>query len=195
MYMRTLNFNRLMFILILAVLAAPGLLMAADQRTIPLDLYLIIDTTEGFREAREETVAWINEQVLDRLLQEGDRLVIWSAGTTARIIHTETIGAGKDDAKNKVRNLEITGRNADFTGALREASSRASQENPGGNRISYTLLVSASAENLAPSIETGSAGLFRWFRTEKYDRWQALVVDPNINQRVHQAAAAYMASR
>jgi len=179
---------------IITVFTAPQL-RAADRRTMPLDLYLIIDSSEGFSEARDETVAWINEQVIDRLLQEGDRLVIWSAGPSARLIHSETVGARKDDAKNKVRNLEISGKTPDFTGALREASARANQENPDGKRISYTLLVSASAENLAPAIERGSAGLFRWFRTEKYARWQALVADPNINQKVRQAAASYMSGR
>jgi len=185
--------RRLFYLLIFAVILTPNI--RADTRKMPLDLYLIIDASEGFREAKDETVAWINEQVIDRLLQEGDRIVIWFAGTGARMIHSETVGARRDEAKNKIRNIDISGNNPDFMGALRDAASRASRENPDGKRISYTLLVSASAENLAPAIETSSAGLFRWFRTEKYARWQAIVADPGINQKVRSAAAAYMSGR
>ena len=192
--MKTQFTFKLLCLFVLAVLLAPGFLQAADQRTIPLDMYLIIDTSEGFREARSETIAWINDQVIEKLLQEGDRLIIWSAGPSARIIHTETISAKKDEAKEKLRNIEISGKNADFSGALREAASRAASDNPGRNRISYTLLVSGSAENLAPALE-GNPRLFRWSRAEKYSRWQVLVADPNIDQRVRQAAAAYMSNR
>jgi len=192
--MKTQFYRKLTCIVFFAVLLAPHLLPAADQRTIPLDLYLIIDASEGFRDARNETIAWINEQVIDRLLQQGDRLVIWSAGSSARIIHTETIGARKDEAREKLRNLEISGGRADFSGALRDAASRAARDNPNKARISYTMLVSGSAENLAPAL-TGNASLFRWSRAEKYARWQVLVADPNIDQRVRQAAASYMSSR
>jgi hypothetical protein len=176
-------------------LLGSGFLKAEDQRNIPLDLYLIVDASEGFREARDETVTWINTEVIDRLLQNGDRLVIWSAGDTARIIHSETIGSQKDEAKQKLKNLEIQGRNADFSAAIREAASRSERDSAGGKRISYTLLVSGSAKALAPALEGSSASLFRWSRAEKYSRWQAMVVAPNIGEKVRQAAAAYMSSR
>jgi hypothetical protein len=46
----------------------PALLRADDSRTIPLDLYLIIATTERFRETGGEIVDWINEQFIDHML-------------------------------------------------------------------------------------------------------------------------------
>jgi len=177
-----------------ALLSAPSVLQAADQRKIPLDIYLIIDTSEGLIPARSEIIGWVNDQVIDRLLQEGDRLVIWSAGPAAKIIYTETIGSTKDKAKNELLNLDVSGSSADFSAALSDAASRAARENPDRNRISYTILVSSSAENLAPSLDDSNS-LFRWSRAEKYSRWQVLVADPNIDQRVRQAAASYMNSR
>jgi hypothetical protein len=188
--MKTLNFKTFLMVFLVLFLM-PAYLRAEDSRTIPLDLYLIIDTSERFRENSGEILAWINEQVIDRMLQEGDRLVIWSAGETSGIIYSETIGAGTDDVKNRLRNLEIQGRNPDFSSALREAASRAARDS--ANRLSMTLLVSSSAANLAPSLETGSAGLLRWSRVELYSRWQALVVAPAIDAEVRRAAAAYMA--
>jgi hypothetical protein len=179
-------------IISLLLLAISAFLYAEDQRTIPLDLYLIIDASEKFQETRDETAAWINEQIIERLLQEGDRLVIWSAGDTATIIHTETIGANKDEAKSKIANLDTRGRSADFSGALQDATTRAAAA--GTNRISMTMLITSSAETLASSIGSGS-GLFRWSRVEQFSRWQALVVAPAIGDRVRRAAAAYMSGR
>ena len=172
-----------------------GFLRAEDRRIIPLDLYLIVDASEGFRETMDETVAWINTEVIDRLLQEGDRLVIWSAGDSTRIIYSETLGSNKDEAKKKLESLEIQGKNANFTAAIREVASLSSQNARDGKRISYTLMVSGSAETLAPALEANTVGLFRWSRVDKYSRWQALVVDPNIGEKVRRAAAAYMSSR
>ncbi|MCL2833965.1 MAG: hypothetical protein FWD78_12405 [Treponema sp.] len=192
--MKTQFLRKILLMVSLGVFLTPFHLKAADQRTIPLDMYLIIDTSEGFRDTQSETINWINDQVIDRLLQEGDRLMIWSAGPAAQVIYTETIGAKKDDAKAKLLNLTISGRNADFSGALRDAASRAAKDNPDRKRISYTMLVSGSAENLAPALG-GSGNLFRWSRAEKYDRWQILVADPNIAQRVSRAAASYMGTR
>jgi hypothetical protein len=176
----------------LLFLAIPAFLAAEDRRSMPLDLYLIIDASERFRETRDEIAAWVNGQIIDRLLQEGDRLVIWSAGDTATIIHTETIGASKDEAKNTVANLDARGRSADFGSALQQASSRAAATS--ANRLSMTLLISGSAENLASSLGSGS-GLFRWSRVEHFSRWQALVIAPAIGDKVRRAAAAFMSGR
>jgi hypothetical protein len=187
--MKTLNFKTFLMVFLVLFLM-PAFLKAEDGRTIPLDLYLIIDTSERFRENSSEILTWINEQVIDRMLQEGDRLVIWSAGETAGVIYSETIGAAKDEVKNRLQNLDIRGGNADFGGALRDAASRAARDS--ANRLSMTLLVSSSAANLAPSLG-GTAGLFRWSRVEQYSRWQALVVAPAIDAQVRRAASAYMA--
>jgi len=57
------------------------------------------------------------------------------------------------------------------------------------------MLITASAEGLKPAINTSGQGLLRWFRSEKYERWQVLIVGPDIGRKVQQAAAAYMSSR
>ena len=192
--MRATNFRKFISALAFLVILIPGLLKAEDLRSIPLDLYLIVDASEGFQRTREEAVAWINDEVIDRLLQEGDRLVIWSAGETARIMHSETIGSEKNEAKQKLENLEILGRSADISTAIREAVLR-SQRDTGPDRISFTLMVGGSAGILAPALRGNTAGLFRWSKAVKYSRWQALVLAPGIGEDVRKAAAAYMASR
>jgi hypothetical protein len=172
----------------------PGLLFAADERSLPVDFYLVVDGSSGLRDAKDEATAWINSNVIDLILQEGDTLTIWSAGDRAQIVFAETIGPNREGPREKLKNLGISGETADFTGALKEAAARA---NSAGNakRLAVTMVVSSSAEALAPSLDGGSGGLFRWSRVDEYARWQALVVAPGIGEKVSKAAAAYMSGK
>ena len=188
-----MNFMKITWLWVFLFLLIPSFLQAENQRLIPLDMYLIVDATEGLREVRSEVVAWINEDVIERRLQPGDRLMIWSAGDTAALVHSETVGSQKNTAKGIIENLEIRGRRADFSTAVQEAASRE-RETTGEGRMSYVLVVSSSVGNLAQALGGSSAPLFRWSRAERSSRWQAMVVAPNIAERVRQAATAYMNS-
>jgi hypothetical protein len=173
----------------------PGFLRAGDTRTIPLDMYLIVDGSSQNQASKNEIVAWIGEQIIDRLLKDGDGLTIWSAGSKSQVLFSETLGGanGKDAVKAKLGAVDASGGVPDFSGALRDAVSRAGRG--GSDRIKYTILVSGSAGALAPALTGRDANLFRWSRVEEYSRCRILVVAPDINARVRQAAAAYMAGR
>jgi hypothetical protein len=174
---------------------APVFLRAEDKRSLPLDLYLIVDGSTLLTVGKDEAVAWISREIIDRILREGDSLTIWSAGNKARIIYSETVGARKDEVKEKLRSLDTSGKGADFTGALGEAVSKASRDAGDRKRLKVTMVVSGSAESLAPALEGDSAGFFRWSKVDEYARWQALFVAPGIGDKVRRAAAAYMSGR
>jgi hypothetical protein len=184
----------MLFVWVFLVSVVPEL-SAQDLRKTPLDLYLIVDVTENFQEDQEEIITWINEDVIDRLLQEGDRLIIWTVGDTTRIMHLEILDTDIVYGRQKINDLSIEGKNADFSTSLQEAASLYAQNMATGGRFSYMLLVSSSAEALASAMTGSSAALLRWFRVEKSSRWQALELAPGIGDRVRQAAAAFMRSR
>ena len=169
-------------------------LQAEDRRTIPLDLYLIIDGSSSLKDSKNDTIAWINNQVIDRILINGDKVTIWTAGDKAQVIYSDTITS--PDAikvvKDKLTGIDTGAAKADFTTALKEAGSKISQTQ--GNRLAFAMVIAASAEGLEPTIATNSQGLLRWFRSEKYERWQVLIVAPDIGKKVQQAGAAYMSS-
>ena len=192
--MRNTNLRKTIILIILVGFVP--LLNAEDKRSLPLDMYLIIDGSSSLESSKSETIAWINDQVIDRILMDGDKITIWTAGERARIIHSDTLSgaAGKKEIKDKLAALETGGKAADFSGALSDVASRLSQSS-GQNRLPYTMLVTASAEGMEPALSGSSQGLFRWFRSEKYERWQVLVVAPDIGRKVQQTAAAYMSSR
>ena len=176
---------------LLAAFLAP--LGAEDVRAIPLDMYLIVDGSSALQNSKNDTIAWINQQVVDRILADGDRLTIWAAGDRAQVIYSDTVSAaGKAGIKEKLRALDTGGKTADFSGALGEASSRL----PGtaSDRLAVTMLITGSAENLEPALAKNAQGLLRWFRSEKYERWQVLIVAPDLGKKVQQAGAAYMSA-
>jgi len=181
-------------LLILTVLVSilPGL-FAQDRRTIPLDVYLVIDGSSALESSKTDVVSWINQELVDRILADGDKITVWNAGDQARIIYSDTVSSsGKNALKDRIKDINTQGRSADFSGALRDVSSRVTQTP--ADRISYTLLITASAEVMEPALSGSSQNLFRWFRSEKYERWQVLVLAPDIGEKVRQNAQAYMRS-
>ena len=187
------NIRIFLILIVLVIFLFP--LSAEDNRTIPLDLYLVIDGSSYLQNCKNDAISWINDQVVDRILVNGDRITIWTAGDSAQLIYSDTISdqSGKKGIKDKLAVVDTGGKKADFSGALREAASKVSQTAKG--RLAVTMLITASAEALEPAITGSGQGLLRWFRSEKYERWQVLVVGPGIGKEVHQAAAAYMGSR
>ena len=192
--MKNVNFRKLIFLIVL-VRFLP-LLNAEDRRTIPMDMYLIIDGSASLEKSKNEAMAWLSDQVVDRILVDGDKITIWAAGDRTQLIYSDTLSgeAGKKDIKDKLQALSAGGKTADFPGALRELESKVSQQAGNQARFSYSMLITASAEGLEPALTGSAQGLLRWFRSEKYSRWQVLIVAPDIGKKVQQAAAAYMST-
>jgi hypothetical protein len=174
------------------LLLLPGFLFSGDVRNRPLDMYLVIDGSSHLEGVKGKALDWISREVVDSILQEGDRLTIWSAGEKARIIFEETLGAsGKEGVKEKLKSLDTGAPSPDFSGALRDAA-RARARQAGEGRISYTLLVSGTAGGLGTSLAGASLDLIRYSRVEEFKGWRVLVVAPEIETKVKQAAAAFI---
>jgi len=166
----------------------------AQERRIPLDLYLIIDGSTALDTAKTEAISWINGQVLDPILMDGDRVTIWDAGDRAQVIHSGVLSgaAGKEEIKNKLLAfcMKTKGNRADLTEALKQAAARVSQTAPG--RLPYTMLITASAQELEPVLTGSAKNLLRWFRYERYGPYLVLVIAPDIGSKAREAALEYM---
>ena len=191
--MRKCNMSRILFLIILVGIIT--LSNAEDKRVIPLDMYLIVDGSSSFREAKTDTVSWFNTQIVDRIFLEGDKVTIWSAGDSAEIVHSDEItnSDAKNDIKGKLQSLSADGKSADFTGALKDLQTRL-PGTPAG-RLPVSMLVTANAGGLGSVITGNSQSMLRWSRSEKYERWQALIFAPDIGRKVSQAAQEYMNSQ
>jgi hypothetical protein len=173
--------------LILALCAGFSPLSADETRSVNIEVNLIIDGSAALATVLDEVTLWVSGNLVDRRLQEGDRIHIWNAGETAEIVYSGTLksDAEKEQVRQTLRSLPAKGGTADFTGALREAAARSS------GRMSYTLLVSASPAALSPALTGPESGLMRFSRIEEFPGWRLIIVALNIDSRVRQAAAAY----
>jgi hypothetical protein len=189
------NTRKCLFIILIILVGFISVINADDRRVIPLDLYLVIDCSESINSVKNDTFAWVYASIIDRLLVEGDKVTIWSAGDKAQIIHNGEISAsgGKSEIRDLLQSLATNGKSADFSGALKDLEPRVSGTSQ--NRLPYTVLVASSAEKLESALAGSSKNLLRWSRSEKYSGWQILVVAPDIAPKVRQAAASYMSSQ
>ena len=166
----------------LAVLSLSPL-FGADRA--PINVNLIIDSSASFTAAKPEITAWINGR-LDQILNDGDKITVWSAGASSRVIYTSTISgqSDKDAAKKSVNDLTGAGTSADLSGALRNAANAQSG-------FSYTLLISASSSALSSLLSGPQSSLMRFSRVEEFSGWRAVVVGLNMNEKIKKAATAF----
>ncbi|MDR2021449.1 MAG: hypothetical protein LBQ14_11870 [Treponema sp.] len=168
-----------------ALCLAPVFLFGADLRTLPADVYVILDVSPAMGDRREEAVKWLCDDLIDGRLLEGDTLTILAAGDKTELIFSGSLNAAeKEAAKQALRRTPAGGGPADYPGALRETASRQTAKT---GRMSYTLLISGTT---GPSAASG--GLVRYSRVDEFSGWRVLTVGLGIDQRVKTAAAAFM---
>jgi hypothetical protein len=187
MYVKNVEKHALLLFLI--VLLCPLGANALDSRSIPIEVNLIMDGSRAMKNTGKEAADQVGSCLVDQILQEGDRLTVWEAGATARIVYSETLrGEGfREEIKTLLRSLNSGGDTADFTGALREAAARNSE-----GKMTYTMLVSGSPASLSPSLPDSGTNLLRFSRVRDFPSWKILIVALDINTRVRETAAAYM---
>jgi hypothetical protein len=185
--MKLFSIRIFMFSGILLCVSAVFSAFASDQRYIPLEVNVIIDSSEYIAPAGEEPVRWLSGHLIDGILKAGDSVCIWDAAPQARIIYQGTIKDEntKDEIKKALLPRKTQGKTADFEGALRAA---ARQSSSGKDQISYTVLICGSSQ---PSLTETAARMLRYSKTEIFSGWRAMIAALDIGDRVRQAAAAY----
>jgi hypothetical protein len=169
---------------VLGLLLAPvPRAVAADGRTAPVTVNLIIDgSLQG-----GEAAAWICSYVVDGMLREGDYLRIWLAGEKVQSLYGEVFKAANAEA---VKALIRTGSGgtgtADLGGALRAAA-----QSPGTGIMTYTLLVSSS-RGLSPANLGAAVSYLRYSRVMEFSGWRALVIGTALGPQVQAAAGAFL---
>ena len=174
--------------LLLALFAVFSPLYGAEARGAHIEINLIIDGSAALANVRGDVTDWVSGNLIDRCLQEGDRITVWNAGGKAEVVYSDTLknASGKESLKKALAGISGAGNSPDFAGALQEAVSRSTAGN-----ITFTLLVSASPAALSPILLGPNAGLMRFSRIEEFRGWRAVVIALNIDSRVRQAAASY----
>ncbi|MDR2748153.1 MAG: hypothetical protein LBB77_12010 [Treponema sp.] len=161
-------------------------------RSGPIDINLIIDGSLYIGETGAR--AWICEQLVDGMLQEGDYLRIWIAGDEAAILYQGILEAGGREAvKDLIQRPPPGSLSADFAGALRAALEAGVSENR-SPLMTYTLLVSSS-KALSPAHIGAALPYLRYSRVLDFSGWRALVIALDIGQQVREAADSFLSDR
>jgi hypothetical protein len=178
----------------LLVLLPSAQIWGEDDRSTPVDMYIIIDSSSSMDRGKEEAVNWLCSTVIDGIAKAGDSLSIWTAGAKPELIYSKNVSAEtKEEAKNLIRQIRFSGSAADYKGALNEAQARV-LAGPGG-RMTYTLLVSGANPKDPPIKEAESAGLLLYSRVESFSGWKVFTVGLDISARVRRSADSYMKNR
>jgi hypothetical protein len=195
-----INFRRFCAFLLVFLPFFPKMLFGADERTVPVDMYLVFDGSSAIKNGKNGAAQVICDSIVDGMLQNGDTLTIWIASEKAEKAFSAVIDGPeqKEKVKNLIRSVNAGGSYADFAGALREAVSM--QRSQGGAAIPYTLLIAGSTTAMAPGTANGIRGAetlayLRYSRVEEFSGWRAMVAGLVLDQQIQQAAAAYMSSR
>ena len=153
----------------------------------PINVNLIIDGSSSLEEVKAEIIPWLNGR-LDQVLVNGDRVTVWLAETTVRVLFSGTVNnqADKEAVKEQIRGISGSASTPDFAGALRAAAGLSSPS------FSYTLLISASPENLSSVLSGPQANHLRFSRIQEFSTWRAVIVGLNLDARVQRAARAFM---
>jgi hypothetical protein len=162
---------------------------AADIRTVPMNINVILDGSREMRPFMDEAAAWLCDYLVEGLLSEGDQLRIWIAGEKAQRVYSGLLGGRewKETVKNTFRSLVPQAGGADFAGALGEAA-----QSPGGGDIpAYTILVCGSSGGFSPEGE--GAAYLRYSRNREFAGWRVVTVALDAGPGIRKAVQAYLA--
>ena len=162
----------------------------ANDRTTPIDVYIIVDSSSAMEKGREEAVNWLCTTIIDGFLLQEDRIWIWTAGSRPELVYSGTI-QNKEEIKTVIRSIRYQGNAADYRGALEEARNQARKS----NRTNYTLLISGSGAKDPPQREAESAGLLRYSRVESFSGWRVLTIGLDLGPKVSRSSAYYKTRR
>lgn len=163
-------------------LAALSPAMAQDARKGLVDAFVVLDLSSTMAPALGDAVSWVCGTVVDGMLQDGDSIAVYAAGSSVRQVLQGTIGADldKETVKATVRGLEPeqgpTARTADLSGALGAVSAAIRSRDRSG-RLAWVVLASAMA---ADGAGRDTARRLRYSRIVDHPGWREIVVGLDI---------------
>ncbi|MDR0388903.1 MAG: hypothetical protein LBH73_02415 [Spirochaetaceae bacterium] len=177
-------FGKQVFLAVLLLCSLP--VFGADQRNRAIDVYVIFDESTLNSSSRAEAAQWLCDTIIDRVLQNGDYLVICSPRGPEILFNKAISGEEqKTEAKNLVRNIPGGRGEPNYAAALRAAARRGA-----AGRIAYTLLIGGAGMGVSQAGDV--AELLKYSRTDSFSGWKIITVGLGVDSRAGSAAASYM---
>jgi hypothetical protein len=156
-----------------------------------MNINVILDGSRDMRAFMDEAAAWLCDYLVEGVLAGGDRLNIWIAGEEVQRAYSGVLDGEewKETVKEIFRSATPEAGQADFTGALREASRY--QDGNGGDIPGYTILVCGSSGGLV-SLGGEGAAYLRYSRNREFSGWRVVTVALNAGPGIREAVQAYL---
>jgi hypothetical protein len=172
----------------------PAPVSASDIRTETLDMFIIIDGSSALSTGKDAAAGWLCDYVVDGILRDGDRLTIWVASASAQELFSAALSGAdsKASVKSLIRSVNLRGDAADYSSALKAAAGKEAS----AQGMAYTLIISGVRSGYGSFPQAREeAALLRYSRVLDFAGWRAFVVSQGMDNRVRQAAAAFMDSQ
>jgi hypothetical protein len=164
---------------------------AADIRTVPINVNVILDGSREMGPFMDEAAAWLCDYLAEGVLSEGDHLRVWIAGEKAQAVYSGILNGGdwKETVKKTFRSFAPEAGRADLAGALGEAALATGGRD--GEIPAYTVLVCESSRGLS-SLEAEGAAYLRYSRNREFAGWRVVTIALDAGPGIRKAVEAYL---
>lgn len=172
-----------------------GSVLAEDRRTEAIDAYLLIDRSAAMATSGPAAAQWLCDQVVDGLLQSGDRVTLWAFSEKSEKITEMTLSTpdSKEALKKAIRSVGGDSGTANFSGVLHAVAAMEAARID-RNPIAYVLLASPLVRESAASggNDAEAAALLRFSRIEDHPGWKAVTLGLGLEHRARTAATLFI---
>jgi hypothetical protein len=188
--------EKLSFLVILLLWALPLVLcFGQDERSKPVEVYLLFDNSASMQGSEQEAGAWISGHLADNILQVNDSLTIWSFAD-APVEEFSGIITGEetmDEIKNILSSIAVNSSSGAYETAFEELQRKAVSHAQYAH--AYIILVAGISEQNSSLFSTEAADVLKYSLSKDFSGWKVMIVSFGIEQKVKAAAAAYMSSQ
>jgi hypothetical protein len=185
--------EKMQFMIFLLITMLPiSLCFAEDERTKPVNVYVLFDNSVSMQGNEQEAAAWLSEHVADTILQTGDTLTILSVSNAPVEEFSGTINGPEDITEVKTILSSFTSNDSagNFRGAFENLESKLAS-----NSQSYIILVTGMSLQTSFLSSAEAMHYLTYSRTQDFPGWKVMIISMDIEQKVKAAAAAYMRSQ
>jgi hypothetical protein len=181
-------------IFLLTLMLPLSFCFGADERSNPIEVYLMFDNSISMKDNGSEAAAWISEYITDKILQTDDALTIWLAADMPVLEFSGRISSPEieEEIKTILTSVEFTNSAGNYAAALGELKKNAVSHAEYAH--SYIIFVTGMSGQNA-SLFSAEADVLTYSRSVDFPGWKLMVINLGVEQKIKEAAANYMNSQ
>jgi hypothetical protein len=192
-YMKRENSKFIVFLLV--TLLPLSLCFGQDERSAPAAIYVMFDNSVSMKGSGEEAAAWLNDHIMDDILQIDDSLTVWSLADETSLQYSGDIETREtlEEIKAVLSSITVTDGEGNYQAAFEDLKDAAASLPRGVP--SYIVLVTGLSGQSASFFSADAAEVLKHSLSRDFPGWKVMVIGLGMEQKIKAAAAAYMDSQ